>query len=446
MRSLYVIRSKRWPLLLAVGIGLYACDAMAAISSGNILDSVTTQFYTQASLWGGIITGYATWLFWMLGTISLVWTGGTLTMKRADIGEFFAELVRFILFFGFFLWLLQNAPAIGTAIIHSLIQIGAKASQTGVSNPSAVMDIGFNIFHKVMEQTSVLSPVDSMIGAVLAGIILICIALIAANMTIMLCSAWILLYGGIFFLGFGGSRWTSDIAINYYKALLSVGVSLMVMILMVGIAQSIVTNYYNQMSTGIQVTEIATIMVVAIILLLLIHRVPSMVSGVLTGATISGSGIGSYGAATGIAAAGVAALGAGAVASSAARNIGGAGQAIASAYQNAQQNMATSRDANPSSSGGGLASAMGNGTSMMAEMGKSLASGIGGALKQAATSMKDKASAASSDSFLGRVSSHIQSEIASNAQSTAMPNAISPGSDSSTDEIAAFVNKTGGAS
>ncbi|MGS0066676.1 type IV secretion system protein, partial [Escherichia coli] len=32
--------------------------------------------------------------------------------------------------------------------------------------------------------------------------------------------AWILLYAGVFFLGFGGSRWTSDMAINYYKTVL----------------------------------------------------------------------------------------------------------------------------------------------------------------------------------------------------------------------------------
>ncbi len=424
------------PLPVLLGICLYSVSAWAEVSSSDILTNVTQQFQTQAASWGGIITGYATNLFWALGTISLVWTGGTLILRKADIGEFFAEFIRFILFFGFFLWLLQNAGPIGSSIINSLTTIGANASQTGASNPSAVMDIGFTIFHKVMEQTSIWSPVDSMIGMFLAAIVLVCIALIAANMTIMLCSAWILLYGGIFFLGFGGSRWTSDIAINYYKAILGVAASLMAMVLMVGIAQSIITNYYNQMSAGIKVSEIATIMVVAIILLALIHRVPGLISGILTGASIGHSGIGAFSAGHAMSAigmAGAAAMTTGSALSVAAKNIGGGGQALMAAYQGAQQTMAMGASnspdaANPASSGG-LSEAMGSGTSFMSAMGKHFTSSVGSALKHSV-------SGGSSDSFFGRAASYIR------ASQAEMPNSVGGAEATPDDEIAAFVQKT----
>ncbi len=414
---------RRYFAVIFIALLLFSFNSLAADLSNNILSNVTDKFKEQAANWGSIMTGYATWLFWTLGTISLVWTGGVLLLKKADIGEFFAEFFRFIMFFGFFLWLLRNAAGIGTSIINSLIQIGANASQTGASNPSAVMDIGFQIFYKVMQQTSIWSPVDSMIGAILAGIILICIALIAANMTIMLCSAWILLYGGIFFLGFGGSRWTSEIAIHYYKTLIGIGASLMAMVLMIGIAQSIVTSYYSNMSTGIQVVEIATIMIVAIILLLLIHRVPSLIAGILTGATIGHSGIGAFSAGAAVGAASVAAavattshvmVASGAAAG--ANNVSGGGQAMKAAFQSAQQNMAIARDAGSNSSGsssGGLSSAMGTGKSFVADMGKSLAKGASGALKQ---SLSDRAS----DTFLGRVASNIKNETANSS----LPNSI----------------------
>jgi type IV secretion system protein TrbL len=414
MRIMYRI-AKRLPVLFAAGISTYGFAAMADVASSNILTNVTDQFHTQTATWGNVITGYATRLFWALGTISLVWTGSGLIFKKADIGEFFAEFIRFILFFGFYLWLLQNAPAIGTSIINSMVAIGANASQTEASNPSAVMDIGFNIFHKVMEQTTIGEPVDSIIGALLAGIILVCIALIAANMTIMLCSAWVLLYGGIFFLGFGGSRWTSDIAINYYKTILSVAASLMAMILMVGIAQSIITNYYNQMSTGINVNEIATIMVVAIILLLLIHRIPGLISGILTGGTIGNTGIGSMGAGTAMGAMGVAAAAAGmggAVAASAARNIATGGATVVAVMQAAGAMMAEgwSSNSNSTRTSGGLAEAMGNGNSAMAPMSKDTGSKSAGRSSQGS-----------------------------------MPNSISAAhennSDDSDDEITAFVHK-----
>jgi type IV secretion system protein TrbL len=441
------MKSKRFSVYCFIAILLFAFDASAAISSNNILNNVTDQFHAQASAWAGIIIGYATWLFWTLGIISLVWTGGTLVLKRADIGEFFAEFIRFSIFFGFFLWLLQNAVPIGASIINSLIQIGANASQTGAANPSAVMDIGFQIFYKVMQQTSLWSPVASMTGAIVAGIILICIALIAANMTIMLCSAWILLYGGIFFLGFGGSRWTSEIAIHYYKTLLGVGASLMAMVLMIGIAQSIVTNYYNQMSVGIQVNEIATIMVVAIILLFLIHRVPGLISGIITGAGIGHSGIGTLGAGAAVGAASVAAAvttTAGSMAGAAVNNIAGGGQAMKAAFQSAQQNLMSNREANSNgsnSSSGGLTAAMNTGKSFVADMGKSLAKGAGSVMKQ---SMNEGAA----DTFLGKVATNIKNETSGNAssQTSKMPNFIGGAKDSNVsskaDEIAAFVNKT----
>ena len=427
MGSKFIHFRKQLSTAIFIAVLLFSFNSFAADLSNNILNNVTDKFKEQAASWGGIITGYATWLFWTLGTISLVWTGGVLMLKKADIGEFFAEFFRFIMFFGFFLWLLRNAASIGSDIINSLIQIGANASQTGASNPSAVMDIGFQIFYKVMQQTSIWSPVDSMIGAILAGIILICIALIAANMTIMLCSAWILLYGGIFFLGFGGSRWTSEIAIHYYKTLIGIGTSLMAMVLMIGIAQSIVTSYYSNMSNGIQVVEIATIMIVAIILLLLIHRVPTLIAGVLTGATIGHSGIGAFSAGAAVGAASVAAAVATTsqgVAAAGASHVSGGGQAMKAAFQSAQQNMATNRDADSNSSGtasGGLSSAMGTGRSFVADMGKSLAKGAGGALKK---SSSDRAN----DTFFGKVASNIKNEISSNAEAktsnTSMPNSI----------------------
>jgi P-type conjugative transfer protein TrbL len=251
--------------------------------------------------------------------------------------------------------------------------MGANASGTGVTNPSGVMDIGFDIFNKVMSQTSIWSPTDSLIGALLAGVTLIVIALIAANMTIMLCSAWILLYAGIFFLGFGGSRWTSEIALHYYRTLLGVAVSLMAMILMVGIAQNIINGYYNSLSPGINIPEIATIMVVAVILLLLVNRMPGLISGILTGASINHSGIGSFGAAYGVGAAlGVAAVAkaaagtAGTVASMGAQHIGGSGQALKTAFQSAQQTMAAQPNAaSGNASSSGLSSAMGTGASVL---------------------------------------------------------------------------------
>ncbi|WP_273794731.1 type IV secretion system protein [Brucella intermedia] len=119
-------------LSLGLAFALYSSGAAAELTNQGVLDQVVTEFASKAANWKTAIMDAATWLFWTLGTISLVWTGGTLVMKRADIGEFFAEFVRFILFFGFYLWLLRNGPDFADSIIRSMQQLGSKA--TGISS------------------------------------------------------------------------------------------------------------------------------------------------------------------------------------------------------------------------------------------------------------------------------------------------------------------------
>lgn len=65
------------------------------ISQAGVLNSVSDRFFAESATWAGVITQYASWLFWTLTTISMVWTFGVMALRKADIGEFFAELVRF---------------------------------------------------------------------------------------------------------------------------------------------------------------------------------------------------------------------------------------------------------------------------------------------------------------------------------------------------------------
>ncbi|MCX8657364.1 P-type conjugative transfer protein TrbL [Gilliamella sp. B2894] len=313
--------------------------ATAAIDNKDVLDKVLAKYKAIAVTWEGVIMANALWLFWTLVTISMIWTFGLLLLKRADIGEFFSEFFKFIMFTGFYLWLLRNAPEIGSSIINGLGKLAANAA--GISDTptvSSIVDIGFNILGKVLKQSSIWSPVDSLVGMIVGFIILIMMALIAINMLLLLISSWVLLYAGIFFLGFGGSRWTSDMAINYYKTLLGVAVQIFTMILLVGIGKSIIDQYYADMSKGIIFSELSVVLIVALTLLMLVNRLPQLISGIITGASVGGMGIGSFGAGAAIGAAATAAAAFGVasqMASGAASNIGGGAKAIMEAFKSA---------------------------------------------------------------------------------------------------------------
>ncbi|MGQ9447658.1 P-type conjugative transfer protein TrbL, partial [Xanthomonas citri] len=331
--------------LIGVTLALYSTAASAQLTNQGMLDQVVTEFATRATAWQTVVMNAATFLFWTLGTISLVWTFGFMALRKADIGEFFAEFIRFILFFGFFLWLLRNGPAFANSIIQSLARIGEQASGVASVTPSGIVDIGFMILKQAFTNSSIWSPVDSFIGVALSVGILILLAVVAVNMLLLLVSGWLLMYAGIFFLGFGGSRWTSDMAINYYKTVLGVAVQIMTMVLLVGIGNDLLSSFYARMNTGtLNFEELGVMLVLCVALLMLVNRVPPLIAGIITGTGIGNAGgIGNFGAGAAVGAAmGAASVAAGAASMagaavmSGAANLAGGASAVKAAFEKAQ--------------------------------------------------------------------------------------------------------------
>lgn len=354
-----------WPLFIMLLI--ITTDASAAIDNYGLMDDILQKFKDNASKWANIIEDAATRLFWTLVLISMVWTFGMMLLRKADIGEFFAEFFRFTVFTGFFWWLLDNGPVFARAIIDSLTQLGGSAASltsfTGTFTPSSIVEIGFILLGKAFAESSGWSPIDSFIGVILALVILALTALIAVNMLLLLISAWILAYGGIFFLGFGGSRWTSDMAINYYKTVLGIAAQIMTMILLIGIGKSLIFDYYNNMKSGIDFSEMAVVMIVVLVIFVLTNKVPALIAGIITGASVGGMGIGQFGAGAMVGAAGMAAAAAavgGAMMAAGATQGAGGVSALMAAFSQANANVASGSDVLTSLWGGGSGGGGGN--------------------------------------------------------------------------------------
>ena len=332
--------------LFVVCFIIHTPQAVAAIDGQGILDDVQNQFQTSALAWAKTLTARASWLFWVLALISMVWTHGMLLFRKADIAEFYGEFIRFIMFTGFFWWLLINGPQMAHDIISSMQTIGNTASGISGTTPSRIVDVGFKIFNTVVQQSSIASPIMSTAGIIMAIIVIVMLALIAANMLILLVTGWILAYAGVFYLGFGGCRWTSDIAISYFKTVLNIGVQLMTMVLLVGIGQQFINAYYAQMDANMNLNDMASMLVAAIVLLVLVNKIPPMIGHIAQGggtqALGGGFGAGSVIAAAGAAGAAAALAGSAAVASAA--NIAGGAQAVIAAAKLASQDASSSAD------------------------------------------------------------------------------------------------------
>lgn len=327
-------------------------SAAAAIEKGGVLNEVSDRFLTASSTWAGTITQYASWLFWTLVVISMVWTFGMMALRKADIGEFFAEFVRFTIFTGFFWWLLINGPNFAMDIVNSLRTIAAEASGLPRAlNPSTPIDIAFDILAKAAKSYSVTSPIDNLSIFLTTLAILACMAVVAANVLLALITAWVLAYAGVFVLGFGGARWTSDIALNYFRSVIGIALKLMTITLLVGIAVSIIDGYHADLANKASMDELLVIFVVSLVLVILVNTIPNVIAGLIPGGGAAASAVSSFGAGAimgaGMAAAGMAtggaALAAKATMGAATGAMGGA-SAIQAAFQKASASISGGGD------------------------------------------------------------------------------------------------------
>nr|WP_244115206.1 P-type conjugative transfer protein TrbL [Burkholderia contaminans] len=454
----------------------YSATVTAAPMNADVVDSVMGKYQAAASAWGSVMVSYASWLFWGLALISMVWTFGMLALKNGGIQEALAEIVRFFTVLGFFWWILSNGPAIADSIVKSMWMIGAKAiGQSTDFTPGGIVQIGYDIFTKALDQSSVWSPTDSVVGLLMALVVMIVLAIVGVNLLLIFVSAWIMIYGGVFFLGFGGARWTSDIAISYYKHVLAIGAEMMVMLLLIGIGKTFINEYYASMRAGIDLKEMAIMLIAAFVLMYLTNKIPPRIAGIVGvggAGSIGGVGVGSVMAAAAMTASAAASVGSTAMAG--ATSAAGGASALKAAFQSAQQNMADGSgmfsNSGGSSSGGGSSGGSGSGgfgsgtTSggsggfmsamntagrFAADMGANLAKGAGAVAKDKAANMMDAAKEQMAQTTGSKIASAISSRSGSSTdtESNFSGDSLGAGRQSAmaggnmNDEVATFVNK-----
>ncbi|WP_017173893.1 P-type conjugative transfer protein TrbL [Xanthomonas phaseoli] len=449
----------------------HSATVMAAPMNADVVDSVMGKYQAAAGAWGSVMVSYASWLFWGLALISMVWTFGMLALKNGGITEALAEIVRFFAVLGFFWWILSNGPAIADSIVKSMWMIGAKAiGQSTDFTPGGIVQIGYDIFTKALDQSSVWSPTDSVVGLLMALVVMIVLAIVGVNLLLVFVSAWIMIYGGVFFLGFGGARWTSDIAISYYKHVLAIGAEMMVMLLLIGIGKTFINEYYASMRAGIDLKEMAIMLIAAFVLMYLTNKIPPRIAGIVGvggAGSIGGVGVGSVMAAAAMTASAAASVGSAAMAG--ATSASGGASALKAAFQSAQQNMADGSGMFSNSGGssgsvggslggashggsggsGSFASAMGTAGRFAADMGANLAKGAGQVAKDNAANMMDAAKEQVAQTTGGKIASVISNQSSGGMDTGANfagdifgAGQQSPAAGGNTnDEVAAFVNK-----
>lgn len=372
--------------------------------SNSGLNSLVNQFQAGTSGWMNTADHIALQIFGALAVLEFVWTGATILLRKNDLPDMISSLLFKVLSLSFFYMLIIEAPTWIPDIISSFWDIGGQISGQAVQSPNQILgsgiQMGADLINSTMNAVSGWHPAESIILAVAAGIaavlILIGTLILALQLIVTLIEAFIVIGGGAVLLGFMGSRWTSQWGEKYFGYAVSVGIKLMIVELITGLAFSMTHSWATQLATMkmglahimVPVGDMFNIGVGTLIIGALAIMVPSIASSMMNGSP--SLSLGNMGAAGGAIAGGVVAAGAGAAMGTAslANSAIGAGKgvhAVASSANTAMGGMkglgaAFQEGAGAASESGILG--LGAGTT-----GAAMAGGLGGMMGQAASGM-----------------------------------------------------------
>ncbi|WP_322885955.1 P-type conjugative transfer protein TrbL (plasmid) [Sinorhizobium medicae] len=283
-----VKRNRRGTILVA-GIAFLALAAPAFAQQGQVLTELENQVSTAAKGWETTVMDAAKSLFWILAGIEVGIAAVWLAIQAASLDSWFAELVRRIMFVGFFAFALTQGPTFARAVVDSLFQIGAGG---GSASPAEVFDAGIRVASQMSEQAKfgVFEDNALAIAAVLAmGIVVICFSLVAAIFVSVMVEMYVGLLAGMIMLGLGGSSFTKDFAIRYLIYAFGVGMKLMALVMIAKIGSNVLLGL-AQAPTAESDQFITTLAIagISVVVFIIAMYVPNIIQGVVQGASVSG--------------------------------------------------------------------------------------------------------------------------------------------------------------
>lgn len=276
-------------VVIIVASGLLLCVLHpAAAADGGVLTTVENQVVSAARGWETTVSNAARSLFWILAGIEVGIAAVWLAIQAASLEAWFAELVRRIMFIGFFAFVLEKGPEFAKAVVDSLYQIGGGS---GSASPANVFNAGLTVASAMSQKISfgVFQDNALALSAALAMIVsVIAFSLVAAIFLAVLVEMYVGLLAGMIMLGLGGSSFTKDFAVRYLVYAFSVGMKLMALVMIAKIGSDVLIGLAGDASVGDQYQTALAIAGIAVVVFILAMYVPSIIQGVVQGASVSG--------------------------------------------------------------------------------------------------------------------------------------------------------------
>ncbi|MCZ4432011.1 P-type conjugative transfer protein TrbL [Agrobacterium sp. SOY23] len=273
---------------LAITAGIFVMSIGPTLAQdGSVLSALQAEMTAAAKGWESTVMNAARSLFWILATIEIAIAAVWLALQAASLDSWFAELVRRIIFVGFFAFVLAEGPTFAKAVVDSLFQIGAGS---GTASPADVFNAGLTVATKMSEkvQFGLFEDNALAISAAFAMVVtVIAFSLVAAIFVSVMAEMYLGLLAGMIMLGLGGSSFTKDFAVRYLVYAFSVGMKLMALVMISRIGSEVLIGLSNRPDVGDQFQTALAIAGIAVVVFIIAMYVPGIIQGVVQGASVT---------------------------------------------------------------------------------------------------------------------------------------------------------------
>jgi type IV secretion system protein TrbL len=254
---------------------------------GGYLDEVVQNYQVASGGWLERLVPMAQRTFAVLAGLELAVSGIWWALGREGLDAATAGLLRKFIVLSFLFSLITLFPLWSGAIVGGFQAAGQGATGLGVVNPSQILDLGISIAaHMMLAFFSVgtlVSATGNVLAAAIAMLVLLAYIGIAARLCLTLVEASLVLTGGVLFLGFAAFRSTASLAEGYLMYVVQVGVKIFLIYLLVGVGSALSQEWAAiDFSPGLSPASLAPeaqVLGGAVVLCLLVWRVPSAVAG-----------------------------------------------------------------------------------------------------------------------------------------------------------------------
>jgi len=279
-------------LVACLLVALVAAPAVAQSATQQpVLDGIAAQYRDASRLWRPRLLPVAQQLFMVLAGIEFAVSGALWALRRDSLDDIAAKFLLKFTLVAFLLALITGFTTWIPPIVNGFAAAGERAIGSSVTvSPSGIIDIGrqtaLTVLNTLDLGVMLKNPAMAVFAALAALIIALAYVVIAAQLVLVLIESYIVLGGGVLFLGFAAFRGTAAFADNLIAYTFGVGVKVFLLYLIVGLGSQIAKSWIPliQSSTFFGPTSpLLEVLGGALIFAVLAVRVPHVVAHRLSG-------------------------------------------------------------------------------------------------------------------------------------------------------------------